>query len=118
MPGKIGWRTRGKDRLSPPSIRTEIAGETCRKCRNTRAKCFVCSSVVAGGSRDWRLSGIVCLWRLGRRSFSLLEVSRKCSHLIHIDSLFALPAGWRLETCGEFDKKKTEFFFSSHKKKS
>jgi hypothetical protein len=47
----------------------------------------------------------------------VLEVSQKCSHLIHIDSHFALPAGLRLETAAKIDKKKTEIYFSSHKKK-
>jgi hypothetical protein len=43
---------------------------------------------------------------------------QKCSHLIHIDSLFALPAGVRLETAAEIDKKKTQIYFLSQQKKS
>jgi hypothetical protein len=41
---------------------------------------------------------------------------QKCSHLIHIDSLFALPAGVRLETAAEIDKKKLKFIFGRNKK--
>jgi len=48
----------------------------------------------------------------------VLEVSQKCSHLINIDSRFALPAGLRLEIAAKIDKKKTEIYFSLHKKKS
>ena len=42
------------------------------------------------------------------RSFS--EMFTSYSH----DSLFALPAGLRLETAAKIDKKKTEIYFSSH----
>jgi hypothetical protein len=48
----------------------------------------------------------------GRRSFSLLKVSQKCSQLIHTCSLSALPPGLRLETVAKIDKKKTELYFS------
>jgi hypothetical protein len=48
----------------------------------------------------------------------LPEVYQKCSHLIHIHSRFALPAGLRLETTAEIDKKKTELYFRRAKKKS
>jgi hypothetical protein len=50
------------------------------------------------------------------RSFSLLKSFKKCSHLIHNCSLFALPAGLRLETGTKIDKKKTELYFSSREK--
>jgi hypothetical protein len=46
------------------------------------------------------------------------KVSEKCSHLIHSCSVPALPAGFRLEISVEIDKKKTELYFSSHKKNS
>ena len=51
------------------------------------------------------------------RSFSLSKVSKECSHLIHNCSVSALPAGLRLETSVKIDKKKTELYFSSPKKK-
>jgi len=104
--------------LLPHLIPTEIAGKTYQKCRNTRGKCFLCRSGIAGFRRDWRLSHVFSLERLRDRSFSVLKFLGKCSHLIHIDSLSALPAGWRLEIRAEIDKKKTEIYFSSHKKKS
>jgi hypothetical protein len=63
----------------------------------------------------------VCVSRLsveiGASLIFAARSSQKCSHLIHIDSPFALPAGVRLETAAEIDKRKTEIYFSSHKKK-
>ncbi len=52
----------------------------------------------------------------GRRSFSLLKVSKKCSQLIHTCSLSALPPGLRLETVVKIDKKKLNFIFRNDKK--
>ena len=45
------------------------------------------------------------------------KVSKKCSHLIHNCSLSAPTPGLRLETGVKIDKKKTELYFSLHKKK-
>ena len=66
--------------------------------------------------RDSHAHELVCFWGAGCRSFSLLKVSRKCSQLIHIGSLSALPAGLRLEIAAKIDKKKTEIYFSLNQK--
>jgi hypothetical protein len=53
------------------------------------------------------------------RSFSLLEVSQKCSQLIHMRFVSASPAGLRLETTFKTDKKKmkkNEFYFRREEK--
>jgi hypothetical protein len=67
--------------------------------------------------RESDAQGLVCFAEVGCRSFSLPKVSKKCSHLIHNCSVSALPAGLRLETAVKIDKKKTELYFSSRKKK-
>jgi hypothetical protein len=62
--------------------------------------------------RDIYARELVSREGFGHRSFSLLKVSKKCSQLIHICSLSALPPGLRLETAAKIDKKKTELYFS------
>jgi hypothetical protein len=61
--------------------------------------------------RDTHAREVLSREGLGRRSLSLLKVSQKCSQLIHIRSLSALPQGLRLETVAKIDKEKTELYF-------
>src|SRR6266700_3077948 len=118
MPRKIDPRGGPDAAVIPRAMARESAGKNRSKRLNAREKYFGRGAAVAGVQRDRHLSCVFSLERLRRRSFSLLEVSRKCSHLIHIYSRSALPAGLRVETIAKIDKKKTELYFSSRKKKS
>jgi hypothetical protein len=59
---------------------------------------------------------IVLSWSVPRSSFSLSEISQKCSQLIHTLLLAALASG--LESRNQFGKRqeKNEFYFHSRRK--
>jgi hypothetical protein len=78
---------------------------------DTRGNRTLCRLAANSLQRDIYALEVVSREGFGRRSFSLLKVSQKCSQLIHMRFVSSSPAGFRLETTFKIDKKKMNFIF-------
>ena len=90
--------------------------KNCEKRVNTRENAPARRSVSFCKQTRAHIQTIVLSRSLPCCSFSLLEVSRKCSQLIHMHFLAALASG--LETRNQLRKRqeKNEFYFQSRRK--
>jgi hypothetical protein len=116
VPWEIAHTRRLIIELLPSVIRRSTVQKNCQKGVNTRENALRHRAVYVCHEPRTQPQAIVLSRSLPSRSFSLLEVSQKCSQLIHTSFMAASPAGLRLEISCESDKKKMNFIFDYDKK--
>jgi hypothetical protein len=110
IPREIARQNEGGIELVPSVIRWRNTEKKRQKCVNTSENGLGRASVIHSMCPA-RLAHLIVVQGSGLcRSFSLLKVSQKCSQLIHMRFVSASPAGLRLETARETDKKKMNLF--------
>jgi hypothetical protein len=115
-PWEIAHDERATIELFPSIISLREVEKICQKRVNTRENGSTRPSVRFPQQSRAHAHSIVVASSFLRCSFSRLEVSWKCSQLIHMALRLLSPAGLRLEISCETDKKKINFIFNCSEK--
>src|SRR6266550_9232163 len=115
-PGEIARRKRARIGLFPKAVSWCKAEKICQKRVNTRQNGPTRHSLRFGRQSRAPAHSIVVSSSFLGCAFSRLDVSQKCSQLIHMRFAAASPAGLRLEIRCEIDKKKINFIFNCGEK--
>jgi hypothetical protein len=102
--------------LPPSVISLRKVQKNCQKRVNTRANSSACHSVSLRQQPCAHAQSIVPSRSLPSRSFSLLEVSQKCSQLIHMHFMATLASGLETRNQRRNRQEKNEFYFQSRRK--
>ena len=115
-PAEIGGRKHATIELFPSVISLCEVEKICQKHVNTRQNGSTRRSVRFPQRSRAHPHSVLVASSFLRFSFSRLEVSQKCSQLIHMTLRLLSPAGLRLEISRETDKKKINFIFNCSEK--
>jgi len=115
-PEEIARRKRATIELFPKTVSWCKAEKICQKRVNTRQNGSTRRPLRFGHQSRAPAHSIVVSSSFLGCAFSRLDVSQKCSQLIHMRFAAASPAGLRLEIRCETDKKKINFIFNCGEK--
>jgi hypothetical protein len=115
-PWVIARRSQGEMELPPSMIRRGNAKKKCQERVNTRENRQIDPSKSLWFQPAAHAQSIVLSGNFSCCSFSLLEVSQKCSQLIHMRFVPVLASGLETRNPLENRQEKNEFNFSSPRK--
>jgi len=111
-PREIAHENGHKMGLFPSVSRLGKVEKKCQKRVNTRENAQIDTSTSLWLRPAARAQYIVAVGNFQCCSFLPVEVSQKCSQLIHMRFVPSSPASLRVEIRFKIDKKKIEFYFS------